>query len=468
MTTLKDKNGYYVLIANTVKDVSKVQKCTSKTQRDKKESELGCRYSCLLDLPYFRPIEMMLIDPMHNLFLGTAKHFARDIWIGRSILDVSALNKIETRLKAMVVPAGLGRVPVTINTGFFLTAEQWKNWTLYFLMYCLGDLLPNDELECWRHFVLACRRLCKFSVTNDDITVADGLLLKFCKRATRIYGSNAITPNMHMHCHLASCVKEFGPLHTYWLFPFERYNGILEGQPTNNRSIELQLMRRFLRDNIHLHLHHEAKQWPNSENFLQALPDPPYDLNSPPLFENTVVPGPKSVVASLPSHFVECLRELYSSLYPSFKTEIANIYIPSTYHKYCSITWHGRQIFSTVNRSCKNPFVFAVPPFHFTTSNPTEFEGKWRLLEVEYFLVHSIVLPNSSEPKSHLLTCAKWPMVHPSRFHFGKPVEVWCTDTYEPLSPNKFLLASSISCCAIISTEMLSSERVRIAIPFIE
>ena len=176
-------------------DVSKVQKCTSKTQRDKKESELGCRYSCLLDLPYFRPIEMMLIDPMHNLFLGTATHFARDIWIGRSILDVSALNKMETRLKVMVVPAGLGRIPVTIN--FFLTAEQWKNWTLYFSMYCLGDLLPNDELECWRHFVLACRRLCKFSVTNDDITVADGLL-KFCKQATRIYGSNAITPNMHI------------------------------------------------------------------------------------------------------------------------------------------------------------------------------------------------------------------------------------------------------------------------------
>lgn len=149
---------------------------------------------------------------------------------------VSALNEIETRLKAMVVPAGLGRVPVTINTGFFLTAEQWKNWTLYFSMYCLGDLLPNDELECWRHFVLACRRLCKFSVTNDDITVADGLLLKFCKRATRIYGSNAITPNMHMHCHLASCVKEFCPLHTYWLFPFERYNGILEGQQTIAQS----------------------------------------------------------------------------------------------------------------------------------------------------------------------------------------------------------------------------------------
>ena len=38
------------------------------------------------DLSYFCPIDMLLIDPMHNLFLGTAKHFARDLWIGRNFL----------------------------------------------------------------------------------------------------------------------------------------------------------------------------------------------------------------------------------------------------------------------------------------------------------------------------------------------------------------------------------------------
>ena len=77
-------------------DVNKIPECTTKTRRDKMESELGCRYSSLLDLPYFCPIEMMLIDPMHNyLFLGTAKHFARGIWINRNILDTCALSKIE-------------------------------------------------------------------------------------------------------------------------------------------------------------------------------------------------------------------------------------------------------------------------------------------------------------------------------------------------------------------------------------
>ena len=79
-------------------DVVKVLKCTSKIEQVKKESRLGCRYSVLLELPYFCPIEMLLIDPMHNLFLGTAKRFVRDIWISRNILDMSALAEIEGRL----------------------------------------------------------------------------------------------------------------------------------------------------------------------------------------------------------------------------------------------------------------------------------------------------------------------------------------------------------------------------------
>ena len=92
------------------------------------------------------------------------------------ILHAEALSKIESRLKKTVVPAGLGRVPVSINHGHFLTADQWKNWTIYFSIFCVGDLISKEKLECWRHFVLACRRLCKFSLTNDDIAIADRLL----------------------------------------------------------------------------------------------------------------------------------------------------------------------------------------------------------------------------------------------------------------------------------------------------
>ena len=52
-----------------------------------------------------------------------------------------------------------------------------------------------------------------------------------------------------MHMHLKSCVLDYGPLHGFWLFAFERYNGELGNIPNNNHSIEVQLMNRFIQDN---------------------------------------------------------------------------------------------------------------------------------------------------------------------------------------------------------------------------
>ena len=453
-------------------NVKETLKCTTKTKRAKKESELGCRYSVLLDLPYFRPIEMLLIDPMHNLFLGTAKHFARDLWIGRNILKSDQLAKIEHRLQNTVVPKGLGRIPVTINSGTFLTAEQWKSWTLYFSVYCLAQLLPKPQLECWRHFVLACRRLCKLSLTSDDITIADALLLRVCQRTVELYGTEAITPNMHMHCHLASSVREFGPIHNFWLFAFERYNGILGGQPTNNRSIELQLMRRFHKDNAHIQLCHEAKHWPHYEIFQKALPSTQYDMSSSLEFDMSVTPGYKSKLGCFSNDHISVLRKFYSNLYPVYANMLSDgsILIPSTFRKYSSITWRGKELTSTINKNVKNPFVFVSPPLSFTSSVQDEFEGTERLVCIDFFAMHSIILPDCEEPKSHLLACARWPMVHPERMHYGKPIEVWCKNLYEPIADNTFFLASTINSRAIICDDKLSQtgEFVLVAIPLIE
>ena len=55
-----------------------------------------------------------------------------------------------------------------------------------------------------------------------------------------------------MHAHIKDCVIEYGPPHTFWAFAFESYNGILGEQPNNNRSVELQLAKRFVCDNRQL------------------------------------------------------------------------------------------------------------------------------------------------------------------------------------------------------------------------
>ena len=157
---------------------------------------------------------------------------------------------IQERVVSFVVPSDIGRIPHKTRSGFSsFTADQWKNWVVYFSVIALRDILPDNEMECWRHFVLACRVLSSKSITQERIQLGDTLLLQFCRRTEHMFGKESITPNMHMHCHLAACIRDYGPLHGFWLYAFERYNGVLGSVPNNNHSIELQLMSRFVWEN---------------------------------------------------------------------------------------------------------------------------------------------------------------------------------------------------------------------------
>ena len=146
---------------------------------------------------------------------------------------------IHKRIEKVILPPNLGRMPTQIDSRATFTAEQWKIWTIYFSIFCLQGLLSKPQIECWRHFVLACRYLCKKTLTEADITIADSLLICFCSRTEQLHGPSVITPNVHMHGHLSECIRDYGPLHAFWLFSFERYNGLLGAQPNNNRSVEM-------------------------------------------------------------------------------------------------------------------------------------------------------------------------------------------------------------------------------------
>jgi len=145
------------------------------------------------------------------------------------------------------VPTGFGRLTnrIASNYGSY-TASQWENWTLIYSMYCLNGLLPEAHLRCWQTFVLACQYMSKHVISDVDITRAGGLFIKFGKQFQQLYGKDKVTPNMHLHCHLNECVLDFGPLHAFWCFSFERFNGILGATQTNGRSIEVQLMRKLM------------------------------------------------------------------------------------------------------------------------------------------------------------------------------------------------------------------------------
>ena len=440
------------------KDVKKISDCTTVTARNSLESSLGCRYSVLLQLPYFDPPTMLAIDPMHNLFLGIAKHHLKRIWMSMGLLDDSKFDCIQKRIDNIVVTPDIGRIPCKIKSGFSsFTAEQFKNWVNHFSIIALRDILPSSHLECWRHFVLACRIICLKSLTTNQVKLADALLLQYCKRVERMYGKDVVTPNMHYCCHLESCITDFGPAHNFWLFSFERFNGVLGQLPNNNRSIEVQMMRRFQLDTQSTSFcYPELFQ----NKFKPVLPPQYYEspetvaecsmsvesntsqASSSQASSPTVAPSrwsheavnglhlPSAYrVVSLSSSAREQLKELYSELYAK---PLAEINVCTIVHKYSTVklgtislgSYKSRSQTSSVLLAQWNPKLFGL---NSATNVGSDYE--LRPLQIKYFVKHSMSIRNRT--LSHFLVFVKWFKPHPPKNVCGKPVTIWEHELFE-------------------------------------
>ena len=457
-------------------------------ERGVQESTKGLRYSTLMDLPYFNAPRMLIVDPMHNLFLGTAKHFLQRILIDRYVSNECEWEKIQSRVDSLIVPPGIGRIPFKIKSGFSsFTADQWKNWTIYYSLIAMHDLIEKSDLECWRHFVLACRFLCCKSLSKEQLKLADMLLMQFCKRTERMYGKEVITPNMHMHGHLKECVEDYGPLHSFWLYAFERYNGILEGIPNNNRSIECQLMNRFIEDNQAIS---------SDETVLSNIPEslaPHFSMiklsslnrqqgsladtnstcvnsNSSQIIswqfdENTMkLPSTRTryVLSNVQMDHLKCL---YAKLNP--EVDACDIEIPSVCSKYSFITYQDKVLGTYENRSRTSSVVAATWPIDIfgypVSASAVEdlciMENRLiRPMQVDSFLLHRPSF--ASRVETYLLASVSWHQFHKEMNSLGKPLTIWCSSVFEIENIYSIVPVQFISSRIVMSTMPFKDENV--------
>ncbi|KJA24792.1 hypothetical protein HYPSUDRAFT_53569 [Hypholoma sublateritium FD-334 SS-4] len=102
--------------------------CTSKSAREKFVKVYATRYSELSRLPYFNMVHMIVIDPMHNLFLGLVKTHFYHIWVQNNVLrKTKELRRLHILIAEIEMPKKLGRLPAMIGepAGGSLTADQW-------------------------------------------------------------------------------------------------------------------------------------------------------------------------------------------------------------------------------------------------------------------------------------------------------------------------------------------------------
>jgi len=152
----------------------------SKSKQNEIIKEYGVRYSTLLCLPYFNIVRFHVIDTMHNLLLGSAKHVTR-VWCESGILCTSNLQKIQDTVNSLTAPIDIGRIPSKIASSYSgFTADQWRNWTCIYSSVALKNVIPPADLRCWLLFVKAMSILCTRLITVGDVEVVDRYLQLFC------------------------------------------------------------------------------------------------------------------------------------------------------------------------------------------------------------------------------------------------------------------------------------------------
>lgn len=462
---------------------------TTQTDKYAKEQQYGTRFTELMMLPYFDCVRFHIIDPMHNLFTGSAKHIMRNIWLEASepVIDKKSLDSIQEKINKVSVPSSVGRLPKKIANSYGgFTADQWKTWTIIYSLYALWDILPKQDLEVWREFVLACSYICTPIITETKARLGHVHLLNFCTKFENIYGKNKVTPNMHLHMHILQCILDFGPVYSFWLFSFERFNGILGEYSTNQRSVEIQIMRKFL-----------------SEQYVKALPLPTAfadyfshifkrmsSSGSGTLQEMTSNSSSCSVIMeSLLSfgpvrkgnfweitnckEFITCLSPItkqsiaYHSLRylkESYKTFLENVN-EATVTIHCefvsAVNVAGEIYGSSTSRNQRSGYIMAAwcgQNGRIDTSGTNIRPGV-----IEHFIRQNVEV--DGHWKSYILAEVKWFHPHNSRHAIGAPVEVWCRDHYEMEGPADFIPLQRIHSKFVPAFEVLENETVLVVCP---
>ena len=469
---------------NHKKNAKSTLSAKTPTERKKQELEVGSKFTEFFHLPYYDCVRYAIIDPLHNLFLGTAKRLQHH-WIEIGLLSSDKLSIIQQRVDSFKVPSHVGHLPRKISSGFSnMTADEWKNWTILYSLVALHDIIPNEHLACWEHFVSACTLLCSSTISLNEIDQAQQLLKEFLCSAEALYGPKFFTINTHLHLHYSNVYKDYGPCYGYWLFSFERYNGILGKYHTNQKSIEIQLMRTFIND---MHVRSIAQTDIDAvpevhrcffENFLntkvvntftetlfgQQISSFKHMQHAMSVTEEAVCPSmiyldqhyvkflPPYTVHKLDSDSLRYLRESYQAFLP----EVDPLEIPQLCCRYQIIQWWFEHLGK--RKYCKkNPETiraYWVGQDGKIASEPNSLcAGR-----AEYFFTQKVLIKDSY--KEVAMVKMRWYQEHPDKEKLSKPIEIWCNQLSKPFGPASFMPITRIHSICVTCEIELNNEKV--------
>lgn len=162
-----------------------------------------------------------------------------------SVLGAGVLEEVVADIKRPTLPNWISPAPQGIGSKKQgkLSADQWRTLCTVHLVITLirlwggggPEALSRTWLDNFLALVVAIRYATKRSVSEESIRIVEEYMKTYLEGVVAIYTADYLTINHHLSLHLPDFLRRLGPVHGWWAFPFERYNGIIQRFKTNNK-----------------------------------------------------------------------------------------------------------------------------------------------------------------------------------------------------------------------------------------
>lgn len=160
-------------------------------------------------------------------------------------LDGPVLQEVWDDMRDTVAPSWLSSAPANLGSASHgkLSADQWRTACTVNLVITLirlwgvstSSTRHRNLLDNYLALVAAIRWATMRATSARHIEIVATQFQVYFQTLVPLYSVEYLRPNSHLSLHLAECLREFGPVHGWWGFAFERYNGIMTRQNSNNR-----------------------------------------------------------------------------------------------------------------------------------------------------------------------------------------------------------------------------------------
>jgi hypothetical protein len=165
------------------------------------------------------------------------------------VLTTEDMAQIWADLESILTPSWMTSVPRNLGNAAHgkLKADQWRVLGTVHLPLSLIRLWGNVDSDNPRS--VRCRKILEVTMSLVSAVVlatshatssahANSYLthmLNYLNGIKELFPEYKLHPNHHMALHIHELLLLFGPVHSWWTFPFERMIGALQRMPHNDK-----------------------------------------------------------------------------------------------------------------------------------------------------------------------------------------------------------------------------------------